>query len=96
MASLSEWQSQTAFPPNVRGKINTRIGRQITLRLRETVNAFAVYLVDCQKEIIRMLNPAKKKPQKYHRLLSAVNVINSLSSGLKIEKNCLENRTIKR
>ena len=77
------------------GKINTRSGKQITLRLKETASAFAVYLVDCQNEIIRILYPARKKAQKYPTLLSAAKVINSVSPGLKIEKKYLENRTIK-
>ena len=96
MASLREWQSQRVFPPKEEGKISTRSGRQITLRLRETAKAFAVHPVDCQNEIIRILYPARKKAQKYHRLLSAVKAINSVSPGLKMEKKCLENRTIKR
>ena len=63
MASLREWQSQIMLSPNMCGRINIRSGRQITLRLRETASAFAVRLVDCQNEIIRILYPARK----FHR-----------------------------
>ena len=69
-------------------------GRKITLRPRETAKAFAVYRVDYQNEIIRILYPARKKAQKYHILLSTVKAINSVSPGLKMEKKDLENRTI--
>lgn len=95
-ASLREWHSQMMFSPKMCGKTNTRIGKQITLRLKEIVKAFAVHRVDCQNEIIRILYPARKNAQKYHILFSAVKAINSVSPGLKIEKKYLENGTIKR
>ena len=63
-ASLMEWHSQITSLPKKMGRTAIRTGGHRTLRDRETIRAFSVRRVDCQKEIIRMLYPARKNPQK--------------------------------
>ena len=63
-ASLREWQSQITSLLKNRGRMVIRIGGHSILHDIEMSRAFCVRPVDCQKEIIRMLYPARKKPQK--------------------------------
>ena len=63
-ASLAEWQTHIASSPKINGKIAIIIGGQITLRDRDTVSALLVRSFACQYEIIKILNPARKKPEK--------------------------------
>ena len=86
-----EWQAQTISRPTVCGKISNKSGSSRTPRKRDTANAFAVYRVDCQKEIIRILNPARGNPQKYMGACAEENCTNSISSGVKMTQNCREN-----
>ena len=85
-ASLAEWQNQIASRPNKAGRTAIRTGGHTRLRDREIASAFFVHPVDCQKEMIKMLYPARKNPQKYGRLLLSIKAISSISPGLKMEK----------
>ena len=63
-ASLIDWQIQIILPPQSRGSVAIIIGGQMILLDRDVTNAFFVFAVACQNEIIKMLKPARKNPQK--------------------------------
>lgn len=95
MASLAEWQNQMASLPKINGRTAIHTGGQIRLLDNDTVSDFPVRSVACQNAIIKILNPAKKNPQKYGKLLLVVKLISSMSPGLKMEKNPREKKKIR-
>ena len=48
MASLMEWQSQSASLPNMAGSTQVRTGGQMRLRDSDTMRALPVWRVLCQ------------------------------------------------
>lgn len=67
----------------------------MTLRDRDTKRALPVRSFACQYAIIKILNPARKKPEKYARLLLSIKWISSVSPGLKMEKKPREKKMIR-
>ena len=53
-----------ASRPKIKGRTIIKMDGQIKLRDNEIIKALFVLAVDCQNEIIKMLKPARKNPQK--------------------------------